>query len=343
MASFGEKLGGIVTSSFVGYALSMCKETGILQVLIESRTPLTSQEVADSKELKERYVRELLNCLATAELVNVSTNEAGALVYHIQEEEKKVFKTPLMPFMSFLSAFRRVYDTVKDCIPVSGPYGARYSEEVHNVIEEFSVCHQELFVDGFLNRVEGLRERLESGIEVIEVGCGRGRLLAMFAQMFPKSTFVASDNVPSLLARLEDTLGHIPNIRFELLDLCCQSDQSVKQYDWVYCVDVIHDLPNPPEALEAIKKLVKNYDGLFTIIDILTSGSPISDKGNMHVASIYAASSFMCVPESFQRKESYALGACWGKRTALDVITAAGFKVKDIDLENNFVLYICKL
>lgn len=183
----------------------------------------------------------------------------------------------------------------------------------------------------------------ENGIEVLEVGCGRGRLLARLAEMFPKSTFIASDNVPSLLEQLKASLGHIPNIKFEILDLCAQPDQPTRQYDLVYCVDVIHDLPNPPAALEAIRKIVKKPDGLFTMIDIATSGSPIADRGNLSVACFYTGSTFLCIPESFQREDSHAFGACWGKKMAIDVATAAGFHVKAIDMDHNFALYICKV
>lgn len=54
MATYADKLGGIITSSFVGFALSLCKEAGILQVLLDALTPMTSHEVADRKQLKER-------------------------------------------------------------------------------------------------------------------------------------------------------------------------------------------------------------------------------------------------------------------------------------------------
>lgn len=70
-----------------------------------------------------RYTRELLNCLATAEVIHVSTNEAGSLVYHIEEDEKPAFKTPLMPFVSFLTAFTSVYGKVQSFLPKAGPYG----------------------------------------------------------------------------------------------------------------------------------------------------------------------------------------------------------------------------
>lgn len=55
MASCADKLGNVVLSTYVGFALSLCKDVGILEVLMESQKPLTSQEIADKRDLKERY------------------------------------------------------------------------------------------------------------------------------------------------------------------------------------------------------------------------------------------------------------------------------------------------
>ncbi|CAG5114706.1 unnamed protein product, partial [Candidula unifasciata] len=51
--SFAVRLGSIVSSTYVGFALSLCKDVGILEVLLESKIPLTSQAIADKKDLKE--------------------------------------------------------------------------------------------------------------------------------------------------------------------------------------------------------------------------------------------------------------------------------------------------
>lgn len=182
----------------------------------------------------------------------------------------------------------------------------------------------------------------ESGIEVLEVGCGRGRLLAKFAQMFPKSTFTASDNVDFLLDQLKATLGHIPNLKFAMIDLVFPCSFARKQYDWVLCVNALHDVPDPPEALKNIRTVMKAPSGTFTMIDIATSGSPIGDKGNMIVAGMYAISSFFCVPESNLAEGSHAMGMCYGKQRAVDFLTGAGFEAEIVDLEYPTTLYVCK-
>ncbi|CAG5132110.1 unnamed protein product [Candidula unifasciata] len=317
MTSFADKLGSVVTSTYVGFALSLCKDVGILEVLMDAEMPLTSQEIADKKDLKERYVRELLGSLATAEVVHVSKNESGALVYHLDEDEKALLKTLMMALISGPSVMSPQFDTVKSCLPSKGPTGGKFTNRTHDYIEEFTTNLLNQYVEAVLKHVPGLKEKLERGIEVLEVGCGRGRLLAKFALMFPKSTFTASDYADFLLDQLKTNLGHIPNIKYALIDVCCPRNLPKKKYDWVYCANTIHDVPNPPEALKNIKKLLKAPDDTFTMFEIATSGSPMADKGNQLVACLYAISSFMCVPESYTNKDSYAMGMCFGNKEQL--------------------------
>ncbi len=47
--------------------------------------------------------------------------------------------------------------------------------------------------DRILPLVPGLTEKLEEGISVLDVGCGRGRALVAMAERFPKSRFVGYD------------------------------------------------------------------------------------------------------------------------------------------------------
>ncbi|CAG5131723.1 unnamed protein product [Candidula unifasciata] len=341
MSSFADKLDLFVNSTFVGFALTLSKDVGILQVLLDARTSLTSDQIADRAGLKERYVRELLGSLATAEVIHVSTSESGCLLYYLEEDEKKLFSGPLKTRISFPVAMIKVYDDLKSCVSKNGPQGYRMSPEFHDVVEEYGPTQFDVYVAAVMESVDGLKAQLDIGIDVMEVGCGRGRMLAKLAQMFPKSSFTASDNVQSLQNWQKTNLSHIPNVEYDMLDLCCPSDLPSKQYDWVYCVNVIHDVPDPLEALKTVRKLTKP-GGVFTMIDLATSGSPVGDRGNLFVAFIYTISAFMSVPESFQREDSQAMGACWGKQKAVDLATAAGFTVSVVYLKYPIALFVCK-
>uniref|UniRef100_A0A2C9KP65 Uncharacterized protein n=1 Tax=Biomphalaria glabrata TaxID=6526 RepID=A0A2C9KP65_BIOGL len=343
MVSVPEKLGNVLNSACVAYGVSMAKDTGILQALIDSERHLTSQEIADNKGLKERYVREILSCLGTAELLHMTTNEIGELCYHLADDEKKALKSSLYGFISFPLIFGHIYDDVKSCFMLDGPNGIRYADTYHHIIDEVNIYRVDLYSTLILEHVENLKERLESGIQVIEFGSGRGRLIAKLATMFPNSTFTTSENVEKLLDLQKERWGQIPNLKYKLHDLCALPVNITEQYDWAFCVDVIHDLPKPLKALKGIRRLLKAGSGVFTFIDVASSGSPLKDKGNMNVACFYSAGSFLCIPESYQHPDSMALGPCWGKQTAIDMVNAAGFiDVKDYLVENLHRIFVCK-
>ncbi|KAK0059827.1 hypothetical protein Bpfe_010686 [Biomphalaria pfeifferi] len=343
MASVTERLTNVLNSACVAFGVSMAKDTGILQALLDSERPLTSQEIADNKSLKERYVREILSSLGTAELLHMITNEKGQLFFYLEEDEKKALKSPLYGFISFPLVFSPIYEQVKSCFMLDGPYGTRYTDTVHNIIDEMNVSRVDIYSSLFLEHTDDLKEKLESGIQVIEFGSGRGRLIAKLATMFPNSTFTTSENVEKLLDLQRERWGHIPNISYKLYDLCALPENITEQYNWAFCVDVIHDLPKPLEALKGICSLLKAGTGVFTFIDVASSGSPIEDKGNMSVACFYSAGSFLCIPESYQHPDSMALGPCWGRQTAINLATAAGFQdVKDYPADKLQRVFVCK-
>ncbi|CAG5114705.1 unnamed protein product, partial [Candidula unifasciata] len=218
----------------------------------------------------------------------------------------------------------------------------RLSSATHDFLEGYTSYHLDEYVENILKHVDGLKKKLENGIQVLEIGCGRGRLLEKLALMFPKSTFTATENAEFLLDQLKANLGHIPNIKYAALDVCCPSTLQGQQYDWVFCINVIHDVPSPPNAYRNIKKFMKDQGGTFTMVDPASSGSPISDKGNLLVASLYAISSFFCVAESYINEHSHAMGMCYGEKRAVDFLTAAGFSVEVVRFDYPMALFVCK-
>jgi hypothetical protein len=99
----------------------------------------------------------------------------------------------------------------------------------------------------------------------------------------------------------------------------------------MFCKDVIHDLPHPLEALRGIHKAL-TPGGKFSIVDMFVSSFVKNNVGDMMASALYAQSTFMCIPESYQEEDSEALGACWGREKASQLCTQAGFKVVGISM-----------
>ncbi|XP_012935896.2 uncharacterized protein LOC101854561, partial [Aplysia californica] len=190
---YSARITDVVNSSSVAFMMSLAKDTGILTALKDALQPLTSQEIADLKGLKERYVREILGCLACAKLVRLETSDTGETSYFLTDEEKKGLEHEVnWPFLSIPRLFASKYNSLKGLCDAKGPYGFYYSEEAHEVLEEISIRLTEPNINTMLTNIAGLKERLETGIDVIEFGCGSGQLLASLATSYPKSRFTAS-------------------------------------------------------------------------------------------------------------------------------------------------------
>ncbi|GFN94846.1 methyltransferase domain-containing protein [Plakobranchus ocellatus] len=345
MSSFSERLGQVVNNTVIGLAVSLAREHGIFQVLADSTEPLTSQQVANRRSLKERYVREILNSLATAELVEVKVDATapGVLVYSLESGAKDVMDSYLGAFVGIPALMARRYASVTACVPENGPRGVRYTAHAEAAFSALSYYTAPKFVDAFLHCVPGLKDKLELGIDVLEIGSGYARMSAILASKFPKSRFTASEVIPWLVEANRERWGDIPNLHYRVLDACDIPESPDESYDWILCSDVIHDLPEPLKALQGTKRLLRKPDGLFTFVDMSSSGSPLVDRGKMLVAALYSASAFLCVPDSYQGdKESHALGACWGRQAAIDLGTQAGFSVTDSDIDDMHVLYVCR-
>ena len=81
--------------------------------------------------------------------------------------------------------------------------------------------------------VPGLEERLRAGIDVLDIGCGKGRALIELAKAFPNSRFAGYDLSAEALAEA-GALAHearLNNIRCEERDLTVGSEPGC--FDWI--------------------------------------------------------------------------------------------------------------
>ena len=100
----------------------------------------------------------------------------------------------------------------------------------------------------WLPAVEGLIERLESGIRVLDVGCGLGVPTIMLAEAFPNSTFVGVDYHEEsirLAGAAAEEAGVADRVQFEVGDATSYDGS----HDLVLFFDAVHDFGDPVGAL----------------------------------------------------------------------------------------------
>lgn len=115
------------------------------------------------------------------------------------------------------------------------------------------------------------------------------------------------------------------------------------KYDFAMTNDVIHDLPDPQRGLEQIRQLLR--PGCFyAMIEIGLEDDVIQNIKTPRADLVYTISAFHCVPQAYQDSNSVALGAGWGKGTAIRYAENAGYKVvsehQHLDIFVVFVLQV---
>ncbi|MGH3117683.1 MAG: class I SAM-dependent methyltransferase [Gaiellales bacterium] len=163
--------------------------------------------------------------------------------------------------------------------------------------------------------VPGLRQRLEDGIDVVDVGCGAGHAINLLARALPASRFTGYDlsDEAVALARAEAAELGLRNARFEAEDVDRLDEP--ESYDLVTAFDVIHDLPHPGAALAALARALRP-SGTLLVVDIAASSHLHENLDHPFGPIVYGSSVMHCVPVSLGQGGE-GLGTAWGEQQLL--------------------------
>jgi SAM-dependent methyltransferase len=179
-------------------------------------------------------------------------------------------------------------------------------------------------VPDLLAPVEGLVERLERGCRVLEVGCGAGWALEALADAFPAASFAGLDldelGLEMATGRLRRFGARVVVERRDVMDVDPSSA------DVVLALDVVHDLPDPLGALEAVRRALAAH-GILVVVEAEATGDFEVDRHGP-MGWLYSPSFSRCIPVS-QQAGGEGLGAMWGREAALDLLRRAGFSRVD--------------
>src|SRR5258708_5424574 len=166
--------------------------------------PLTSQELADKTGLNERYIREWLNAMATAEYIDY---DPSTKTFSLSAEQGEVLANENCPFFvggGLQMTAPTIYRTPEIMEAFKNGGGVAYSafgSDVMTGIERFFRPGYVNFLTNYwLPSVPGLVDRLNAGINVADVGCGAGQALILMAKAFPNSNFTGIDNDQASIA-----------------------------------------------------------------------------------------------------------------------------------------------
>lgn len=308
--------------------ISVGHRTGLFDVMSRS-LPVTSAELAALAGLNERYVREWLGAMTTGRVIEV---DPATLRFRLPPEHAAYLSRAagadnLAVFAQYIGLLGAVEDDIAECFRNGGGVPYERFPRFHEVMAEDSGQSVLSSLDShILPLVPGLTDRLAEGARMLDVGCGRGRILLRLAQEFPLSHFVGKDLSADAIsyAQQEAERAGLRNIEFELTDLS-DFDQAADReaFDLITAFDAIHDQAKPLNVLKGIHRALKP-DGVYLMQDI--SGTSHVDQDVSHPIGtlLYTISCMHCMTVSLAQGGE-GLGAMWGEERTREYLRNAGF------------------
>ncbi len=173
----------------------------------------------------------------------------------------------------FFSLFGNVEDQIVESFQKGGgvPY-SQYPKFSGLMAEMSSQIFDSALVGGTLELAPGLVAKLKDGIDVADVGCGRGHAINLMAKEFPRSRFIGYDFSEEGVAagRKEAQELGLSNARFEVKDV--STLDGAQKFDLITAFDAIHDQAKPRRVLKGIADALKP-DGTFLCVDMAASSN----------------------------------------------------------------------
>ena len=299
---------------------------GLYKALAEGGA-LAPAELAARTGTAERYIREWLAAQAAAGYVQYRP-ETGT--YAMTVEQSMVLADDTSPafmaggFEVFASMFR---DEPKISEAFRSGRGVGWHEHspclFRGTDRFFRTGYAAHLVQEWLPALAGVREKLERGAKVADVGCGHGASTILMARAFPNSSFTGFDYHGASVERARAAAreaGVERSCRFEVADA---KSYPGNDYDLVAFFDCLHDMGDPAGAAKHVRQSL-GVDGTWLIVE------PYADdtvEGNLNPVGriYYAASTMICVPASLSQEVGLALGAQAGEARLREVVMAGGF------------------
>ncbi len=347
-AAFEDRFVGVLNAGALCLMSSIGHRSGLFDQMA-TMPPSTSEAVAAAAGLEERYVREWLGAMVTGGVVDY---DPATRSYSLPPEHAAVLTRAASPgnlavFAQYMPLLATIEDDILDCFRKGGgvPY-ERYGRFHEVMAEDSGETVLPALRDHILPLVPGLIDRLEQGIDVLDVGCGRGRALILMAGWFPKSRFVGYDLSAEAVgwARAEAERQGLANLRFVERDLTAfDREAEAGGFDLVTTFDAVHDQADPEAVVRGIRRSLRD-DGVYLAQDIKGSSEVHNNRDHPIGTLLYTVSCLHCMTVSLAQG-GRGLGAMWGRETAEALFKEAGFRTVEVhelahDVQNYY--YVCR-
>jgi len=289
--------------------------------------PMSSAQLAAETGTDERYLREWLASQAAGGYITYDEKTGR---FSLSEEQAFALATEDSPAylpgafelaLGSLAAVPRIAESFR-----TGA-GMGWHEHVdgvfHGCEKFFRPGYAANLVSSWIPALHSVKEKLQAGARVGDVGCGKGASTILMAKAFPNSQFFGFDyHAQSIEAARESArrAGVADRVTFEVSKA---KEFPGRNYDFVAVFDCLHDMGDPIGAAAHVRQSL-DKDGTWMIVEPFANDQ-LKDNLNPVGRVYYSFSTLLCTPCSRSQEVGLCLGAQAGEAKIRDVVTSAGF------------------
>lgn len=289
--------------------------------------PMRAAELARRTNTDERYLREWLASQAAGGYISYDpkTEEFSLTeeqAFTLANEESPAYLPGAFELaLGSLAAVPRIAESFRT------GQGMGWHEHVEGVFHGcekfFRPGYAANLVSTWIPSLPDVKEKLEAGARVADVGCGKGASTLLMAKAFPNSRLFGFDyHDKSIEAAREYAKrdGLADRVTFEVAKA---KEYPGKDYDFVAVFDCLHDMGDPVGAAAHVRKSLAK-DGTWMIVEPFANDQ-LKDNLNPVGRVYYSFSTLLCTPCSRSQEVGLCLGAQAGESRIRQVVTDAGF------------------
>jgi SAM-dependent methyltransferase len=289
--------------------------------------PMSVAQLAAKTGTDERYVREWLASQAAGGYVTYDEkNDKFSLseeqAFTLANEDSPAYLPGAFELaLGSLAAVPRI----TECFRTGAGMGwHEHADGVFHGCEKFfRPGYAANLVSSWIPVLGDVKEKLEAGARVADIGCGKGASTLLMATAFPNSRFFGFDyHDKSIEAARESASrnGVGGRVTFEVAKA---KDFPGKDYDLVASFDSLHDMGDPIGAAAHVRQSLAR-DGAWMIVEPFANDR-LKDNLNPLGRVYYSFSTLLCTPCSRSQEVGLCLGAQAGEARIREVVTSAGF------------------
>ena len=316
--AFENQLQNKINQGSLALLVALGYRTGLWKVmsLLEHAT---SSEIATEAGLKEVYVADWLTAMQGGGLVEY---DPIFQTYRLPREHAEVLtgSAQYEESLRWLTLLGKLEDELAESLRAGAPLSDETRERILQAQSaERSTSFTNQLFQQILPLIPGLIMQLCEGLDVLDLGCGDGRLLLELATAFPESRFVGYDPSTELIKQARESAAALGLENIAFIERELTAIHAINAFDLITVFDVTVAPQEREEMLQAVQTALRP-DGTLLLRELACSRS--REENLQHPLSALLLS--ICSLRNLTGAERPAAGNERGREALCNSLTAAG-------------------